>query len=233
MKFNQAVLIGGIIFLTLALILPWVNLASHTTRQHNRQQIVALVTSTQFPQPIQEKLSDYGINHGMSEQELLTLLQQGEHGGNFIKIEAYKNLHVWHLFILDVALSSKVLLVFLLVWYIVSVSLLVNSLRSPKSDPPSDSSYLDYSQERMNHIVTPPFLVTAVIFLIFFLQLPYWDTLGYVGNWAMSLLDVLVGGRVAFAPRLLVPAGLLLIMLANLESFMNGRSRKSALNTYE
>lgn len=223
-KINQGFLIAGVLLLTAGLLFPWVTLAPHAARQQNRQQIVQLLASPQLPQTIQAKLNEYALHSQMTEQDLLAVLERGAHGRNYAVIESHSRLHVWHLLLLDVVWLSKGLLVLLLLWYLVSALFVVQTFRpSPAPLDPDDEG--SYPEQRSIQAKTPPLPVTAVLLLFFFLRLPYWDTMGYVGEWSMSLLDVLVGGRVAFAPRLLIPAGLLLIMLSNVDSWLNGRRK--------
>ena len=225
----------GVLFLTIGLLLPWVQLAPHDVRQQNRQYLVAFVASPNIPQIMREQLDAYGLHAQIDEQELLLLLQRSAYGDNFIALEAYDRLHVWHLLWLDVAWPNKVLLVLLIGWYAVSLVLLLRNIRIPQSTLDFDEdSYLDEGMaESTTYVMTPPVVATAVILLLYFFRLPYWDTLGHVGEWSMLLLDMLVGAKVAFAPRLLIPLGLLLIALSNLDSFINGRSQNIDLDNGE
>ena len=230
---ERRLLATGLLLLTLGLFLPWVRMEPLPKRHDNLRQIGKLVASPKWPEEARELLGEKGLTAGMSPDQIWTAIGNAGHAKDFSLVDRRQSLHSWHFLMGDVPLLLRVTVIVLLIWFLVSVVLLVKSFGNKSQNTsqwPEDFTNNDASVS--SKMPPPPFIGSLLLLGLFALQLPYLDTFGYRGDFSMALLDILTGARVALAPRLIVPLGLFLIMLAGVDTFFNRRRSSKVASNY-
>lgn len=222
-KVERGFLIAGILILTLGFLLPWVRMDPLAKRAGNLRQVEALIASMNWSEQAQQLLAEKGLVAGMSPTEIWAALSATGHTQSFALVQKRERLYVWHYFVGDGTFALRATIVISFVWYLAAVGFLLKRLSgSGKSDygwfDEAEAPTLP-SRGRNN----PPLIFTLVALVLFALQLPYMDSFGYTVDFSMALLDILTGARVAFAPRVLIPLGFFLILLAGVEEFASRR----------
>jgi hypothetical protein len=232
-RLNRIFSIAGLILLTLCFLFPWVHLDPLAVREANLREVIRLISSESLPTSVRQRLETWNFRADMTPEEIWVTLGQGEFAEQFAELQNKEQLYFWNLLAIKTTVSLKVMLFMMLSWYLVTIGLLISRRQSvnlpkhPHSDPVLDWSDWE-SQKPDSRAYIALFLpVSIVVMLLFFWQLPYLDSLGYSGKWQMSLLDVLSGARVAFAPRVLAPVGLLCFILAGVDDFIGFMQKKS------
>lgn len=231
----------GVLLLGLGLALPWVRLADVSVRQGHLRQLLALLDHRELPEWLQDELAVKGIKPGMTTNELWQTLGRGEHAADFLYIQKREQLHAWQFLVMGNTGGVKAAVVATgALWLAATLFLVVPALshsRKPKELSTEweisawDQTSEQTNRKRYSRWHAPPLPATLLVLILFLLQLPYLDTLGYSGEWQMGLFDALTGARVTFAPRVLVLAGVLCLMLAGVEDWLNwinrGKRRQS------
>lgn len=232
---NRNFIIVGVALLTLSFLLPWVRLDETAIREKNLRAVTRLLSTKNIPDFLDQKLEKLGVHSDMTPDELWEAVGKGEHAGEFTELAGRERLYVWHFVTLKTSGGVKLSVATIILWYLVGLFILVGQAREAQLEPLDvvlySDSYLDPLEEEDKETgfsSSLPLLISAFILFLFFLQLPYLDSLGFSNDWRMALLDVLLGAKVSFAPRVLVPLGLFCFVLSGVDPFIKGRSTISS-----
>lgn len=213
---DQSLLLVGILMLTLGFLFPWVVFDSLATRRENLEKTITLLSDPRIPGVLVTQLEAYRLRPNMSPEELWATLGGETHSANFKALESAERLFSWQFLLLNAALWAKLTIILVFLCYLATISLFLSTLRTGHTHIPL-------------YVV---FILSIVVLLLFSFQLPFFDSLGYSGDWNMALMDALSGARVTFAPRTLVPLGLVFLALAGVEDFAQKRPRRSKESSY-
>ncbi len=225
---SRVLLAGGFVCLLLGLLLPWVHLVPDTAKHQHMTELGTLLKQPEaLPKFAQDFLHQHGWQNYHSVPELKTFFMQNlELGDTFSQLYGRSWLFSWDFFRLDATNSTQFLIGVLLLVCVVSGVVLAYGWqhRTVKLDHEDEFAYLDEdefetsSQFGLGGVLVGISLIAFLSFFFFIIQLPLLDSLGHQGERALSFLCLIVEARVTIVPRLFIPVGLLLLILAGFEN---------------
>jgi len=220
----------GIAFVCLlfGLIFPWVRFAPPTEKMQNLADLATLLNRTEsLPQVVQLFLQEHGWDAPRDVAGLQTFfIEDLALGESFTHLYEKNWLFSWDFFHLPAMGIMRFLIIALVGLCLGAGAVLAFLFQQHVSRPnPLDAGDLPEAEIEVASslpsgitIILAVLSITAVVLLFLFVfQLPLLDTLGHAGNRALSLAGLMLGARITFVPRLLVPAGLLALILAGVE----------------
>lgn len=224
---SRILLAGGFVCLLLGLLLPWVHLAPDAVKHQHMTELGTLLKQPEaLPKFAQDFLHEHGWQNYQSVPELKIFFTQNLGLGNtFSQLYSRSWLFSWDFFRLDVANGTRFLIGVLLMLCIVSGVVVVYLWQQGAVSlvDEDEFAYLDddefeaSSQSGLGGVLAGIALVAFLSFFFFIIQLPLLDSLGHQGERALSFFALIVEARVTIVPRLFVPVGLLLFILAGIE----------------
>ncbi len=242
--------IGGMLLL-LGLLCPWVSLAPPAKKDANLTQLADILNHMEsLPQPIQDTLQKRGWKARRTLPEIKAFfVNEPENGHTFTQLYKEARLYSWDFLRLETTGTIRVLAASLIGLCILSGAVSLYSLWQTKSTSAQgeddfeayewedgeweDEGYLSTQRHigQADLVIALIAIVSFVAFFAFITQMPLLDSLGRAGDRSMLLIDVVFDMRVKCAPRLLIPVGLLLLMLAGFESVITVVSSNKSIDT--
>lgn len=189
------ILLAGAL-IALGLAWPWVRADPLSVRRHNLERLAELLRSEHWPPPLRQLLPKPTSSEPLTPADVWRLFQTEESKPLYDWWESRTEWHSWDSFKSPVKWGVRVQVVGLLLSLAMAGLQLAGLQRRASADPLIK--------------VWRAVWLAALVWLLF--QLPSVDTFGHTGNWSAAALDVLIGARVTWTPRVLLPVGLLLLL---------------------
>lgn len=192
----RRVQLAAIIMLALGMVWPWVRADPLPVRQHNLERLAELLHTERWPPALQQLLPKPIPSGPLTPADVWRFFQTEESKPLYDWWESRTEWHSWDSFKSPVKWGVRVQVVGLLLSLALAGLQLAGLQRRASAD-------------RLIGVLRAVWLA-ALVWLLF--QLPSVDTFGHTGNWSVAAMDVLIGARVTWTPRVLLPMGLLLLL---------------------
>ena len=217
------------------LLLPWVRLASSEEKAKNLAQLATLLEKAEaLPSGVHVFLQEHGWQNYRQPDLQIFFVEDLALGEAFTYLYTHNRLFSWSFFQLPSAGLTRLLILGL--WGLClaagTTSVFLWQQNLTQSTSIEDEHVIDGINSASSNIrvLATALSVTAFVLLfLFVLQLPLLDTLGHPGDRPLAFTGVILGARVTWVPRLFIPVGLLMIILAGVESALSLASGRGSL----
>jgi len=193
--------------LAAGLLSPWVALDPLLARDKSLRDLEALAVGDRLPTFVRDLLAERGFSPGISPDKLWSVVGRDDHPEQFAMVAARERLYAWDFLRVPTSLSVKAAAAASFLALVVGLAALWTGRAAAGTD---DDELPSPSSSARTWLASG----CALAALLVIVTAPLLDSFGFADKWGLAWLDVLSGARVTFAPRVLVPLGLLLLAVA-------------------